>query len=83
MVTGGLNHPLSTQVKSEYGLNYSICEWEEKMSQCEHVFELDPKEHQVKCIKCGDLDDEMQITDKEAQQKEALDEFYQTQETFE
>lgn len=53
------------------------------MSQCEHVFELDPKDHQVKCIKCGDLDDEMQLANQSLEESEALDDFYKTQESFE
>jgi hypothetical protein len=31
------------------------------MARCEHAFEVDVRDHQVKCIKCGDLDDEMQL----------------------
>lgn len=53
------------------------------MSACEHVFELDLNDHQVKCGKCGDLDDEMQLPDKAAEEKDAMDDFYRTQESFE
>lgn len=31
------------------------------MTQCEHEFALDERTKEVRCIKCGDLDDEMQL----------------------
>lgn len=39
-------------------------------AQCEHEFVLDEKTGEVRCIKCGDLDDEMQLAVKNP---EALD----------
>lgn len=53
------------------------------MSQCVHIFELDKTDGQVKCILCGDFDDEMQIAEIEPSEKEKLDDFYKTQESFE
>lgn len=53
------------------------------MSQCEHIFELDPVDKQVKCKLCGDLDDEMQLPNEGLTQKEVLDEFYKSQVNFE
>jgi len=53
------------------------------MAQCEHEFALDEVTKEVKCIKCGALDDEMQLPNPELIEKEAMDEFYKTQETFE
>jgi hypothetical protein len=53
------------------------------MTQCEHTFEVDPKDDQVKCTLCGDLDDEMQLANKEEEIKEEKDDFYATQESFE
>lgn len=53
------------------------------MAQCEHEFALDKATHQVKCVKCGDFDDEMQLPNLALEQAEELDDFYKTQETFE
>lgn len=53
------------------------------MSQCEHIFEMDKTDGQVKCKLCGDLDDEMQLVEEEQSEKEKLDDFYKTQESFE
>lgn len=53
------------------------------MSQCEHDFELDKSDGQVKCKLCGDFDDEMQLADANRSEKELLDDFYKTQESFE
>lgn len=53
------------------------------MSQCEHNFEVDPKDDQVKCTLCSDLDDEMQLVNKGEQAEDAKDDFYATQESFE
>lgn len=53
------------------------------MSQCEHIFEVDKTDGQVKCKLCGDLDDEMQLASNESLTKETLDEFYKTQVSFE
>jgi hypothetical protein len=35
-----------------------------EMAQCEHEFKLDEKTDEVKCIKCGDYDDQMVIAIK-------------------
>ena len=53
------------------------------MSQCEHIFEIDKSDGQVKCRLCGDFDDEMQLAEKERSEKEIKDDFYKTQESFE
>ena len=53
------------------------------MTQCEHVFLLDEVTKQVKCTKCGDLDDEMQLPNPNLTATEAMDDFYKTQESFE
>ena len=53
------------------------------MSQCEHEFAPDPITKEVRCIKCGDLDDEMELPNNEILEKEKMDEFYRTQQTFE
>jgi|GEM_PF-1083228 len=53
------------------------------MTQCEHNFQLDPIDGQVKCIKCGDLDDEMQLQNPGLEKKEEKDDFYKTQVNFE
>ena len=53
------------------------------MIQGEHDFQLDPTDGQVKCVKCGDLDDEMQLPNLELEKKEEQDDFYQTQVNFE
>jgi hypothetical protein len=53
------------------------------MTQCEHIFELDSSDHQVKCKLCGDLDDEMQLSNPKAEAAEELDDFYKSQVSFE
>lgn len=53
------------------------------MTQCEHEFEVDPIDQQVKCILCGDFDDEMQLANKAEALKDEKDEFYATQVNFE
>ncbi len=53
------------------------------MVQCEHIFKLDPKDHQVRCTLCGDLDDEMQLVNPELEAIEEKDDFYRTQVSFE
>lgn len=53
------------------------------MTQCEHEFLLDESTKEVRCTKCGDLDDEMQLPNPELTKAEAQDEFYKTQVSFE
>ncbi len=53
------------------------------MTQCEHLFKVDPIDGQVKCLKCGDLDDEMELPNIAVQETEKLDDFYKSQESFE
>ena len=53
------------------------------MTQCEHDFKLDKTDGQVKCTKCGDLDDEMQLPNPEQAKLDEQDELYKTQVTFE
>lgn len=53
------------------------------MTQCEHLFQVDPIDGQVKCTKCGDFDDEMELPNVAAQETEKLDDFYKSQESFE
>jgi len=53
------------------------------MTQCEHEFEVDPIDGQVKCLLCGDLDDEMQLVNQAETLKDEKDEFYATQVSFE
>ena len=53
------------------------------MSQCEHQFQLDPKDGQVRCIKCGDLDDEMQLENVALEKQEEKDDFDKSQVSFE
>lgn len=53
------------------------------MGQCEHEFKLDPKNNEVKCIKCGDLDDEMVLVNKAETITDEKDDFYKTQVNFE
>jgi hypothetical protein len=53
------------------------------MSQCAHQFEADPATKEVRCIICGDLDDEMQLVNKEVAAEDARQDFYKTQESFE
>jgi hypothetical protein len=52
------------------------------MAQCEHEFTANKKTGEVKCLLCGDLDDEMQLFNKEQELKE-VDDFYASQVTFE
>lgn len=52
------------------------------MTQCEHEFELDDVSKEVKCIKCGDFDDEMELVNLELEEEEE-DEFENTQLNFE
>lgn len=54
-----------------------------KMTQCEHEFLLDQDTKEVKCTKCGDLDDEMQLPNHALEVEEEKDEFYKTQVSFE
>ncbi len=54
-----------------------------EITQCDHEFELDKVLGQVRCIKCGDLDDEMQLPNLAVATKEAKDDFYKTQASFE
>lgn len=53
------------------------------MAQCMHVFERDPNNGEVRCKICADLDDEMQLVNPAQSNKEKLDDFYKTQESFE
>ncbi len=58
------------------------------MSQCEHIFALDKIVGQVRCKRCGDLDDEMQLFNKQEELKEIRreklkDEFDSSQVNFE
>lgn len=53
------------------------------MTQCEHVFQIDPMDGQVKCTLCGDFDDEMELPNAVVTKGEILDEFYKSQESFE
>lgn len=53
------------------------------MAQCDHDFQVDPKDGQVKCIKCGDFDDEMQSLAPEPASKEEPIEFDKSQVSFE
>ena len=53
------------------------------MTQCEHEFALDKRTNEVRCVKCGDLDDEMQLPNPALEKSEESDDFYKTQETFE
>lgn len=53
------------------------------MTQCVHIFALDEVDDQVKCTLCGDLDDEMQLFNKEEELKEEKEEFDSSQTTFE
>ena len=56
------------------------------MVQCEHIFKLDAKDHQVRCTLCGDFDDEMQLVNPELEEREEREEredFYRTQVSFE
>jgi hypothetical protein len=51
--------------------------------QCSHEFAVDKIDGQVKCTLCGDLDDEMQLVNKEEEIHEEQDDFYATQVSFE
>ncbi len=53
------------------------------MAQCEHKFEVDPKDDQVKCTLCRGYDDEMQLVNKAETLKDMKDDFYATQVNFE
>jgi hypothetical protein len=53
------------------------------MSQCEHDFEVDERDGQVRCKFCQVSDDEMELPNKKQEEKDALDEFYKTQVNFE
>jgi len=53
------------------------------MSQCEHNFEVDPIDDQVRCLLCSDPDDEMQLVNKGEERKDTMDDFYATQVSFE
>lgn len=53
------------------------------MVQCQHVFEVDKSDGQVRCKICKDLDDEMELTIKEESSDQDLDDFYKTQINFE
>lgn len=53
------------------------------MIQCAHQFEVDSTTTEVRCIKCGDLDDEMQLVNKDVAAEDARQDFYKTQESFE
>jgi hypothetical protein len=53
------------------------------MSQCEHKFEADPLDGQVKCALCSDLDDEMELVNIAEELAGEKDDFYATQESFE
>lgn len=57
--------------------------WPSGTAQCEHIFAMDVLLGQVCCTKCGDLDDEMQLPNHEAEQRDAKDDFYKTQVSFE
>jgi hypothetical protein len=56
------------------------------MSQCVHIFAQDEISGEVKCKRCGDLDDEMQLFNREEELKEAQrekDKFESSQVNFE
>lgn len=53
------------------------------MAQCQHVFEVDKSDGQVRCKVCKDLDDEMELAIKDEASNEDLDDFYNTQINFE
>lgn len=53
------------------------------MTQCEHEFILDEISKEVRCSKCGDRDDEMQLPNPELEIEEAKDEFDKSQVSFE
>lgn len=42
-------------------------------AQCEHVFELAPASSEVRCIKCFDFDDEMQLPVLDPEAQDVLD----------
>ena len=55
-------------------------------AQCEHEFALDPVSGEVRCIKCGDLDDEMQLPIEDIEERdnrEKLNESSESQLNFE
>jgi hypothetical protein len=53
------------------------------MAQCEHEFELSKSTTEVRCTKCINFDDEMELPNLALQLKEAQDDFYATQVSFE
>jgi hypothetical protein len=53
------------------------------MSQCEHEFALDKATKEVRCVRCGDLDDEMLLPSHELEEKEATEELFKSQMDFE
>ena len=57
------------------------------MAQCEHVFIANSKNGEVKCNKCGNFDDEMQLfnkgLEKEEEAQREKDAFESSQVTFE
>ncbi len=53
------------------------------MEQCEHDFQIDPVDGQVKCKKCGDYDDEMEIEIETPIAQAAEIEFDKSQISFE
>ena len=56
------------------------------MAQCEHIFAVDILDGQVRCRRCSDLDDEMQLFNKKEELREIQrekDEFESSQVTFE
>jgi hypothetical protein len=53
------------------------------MAQCEHEFLLNEITKEVKCVQCGVLDDEMQLSNPALEIKELEDDFYKTQINFE
>jgi hypothetical protein len=50
---------------------------------CDHIFELDQSDGQVRCRICKVLDDEMEIANQEICENEKLEEFYKSQVNFE
>jgi len=56
---------------------------EAEMAQCEHDFQLDLEDGQVKCTKCGDLDDEMQLPNLALERQDEKDDFEKSQINFE
>lgn len=50
-------------------------------SQCEHVFELDLSLGEVRCVKCRDFDDEMQLPVLNPEAQDARDKLNEAQES--